>query len=84
MFLSIDSGAQVNCLVQQIAELGKRFDRFESRSREKSRDRNHVVRNRSKTPARGSVGFCWYHNRFGDKATKCRGDCTYISNAKNE
>lgn len=59
----------------KIDELTQRFDKLErshSRSRSSSNRRNSKSRERST--------FCWYHHRFGDKATKCnQSDCTFVS-----
>ncbi|XP_043480275.1 uncharacterized protein LOC122509977 [Leptopilina heterotoma] len=57
----------------QIAEIQNKRDnnrsgnrgRFHSRGRSQSRGRSE------------SNGVCWYHNRFGDKATKCTTPCSY-------
>ena len=32
----------------------------------------------------GQSGFCWYHERFGAKATKCRDPCTFMNSSGND
>ena len=32
----------------------------------------------------GQSGFCWYHERFGAKATKCRDPCTFMNRSGND
>lgn len=76
---------------QQISELTKRFDAFmnkRSRSRGRSNNDNNNAGGkvcRSPTPAKSDSAnkqgrdLCWYHWRFGDKATRCRGDCKFES-----
>lgn len=56
--------------VEEIVDrLAKLEKRFHSRSRSKER---------SKSPS-----LCWYHTKFGRKATKCRPPCSFVPNAKN-
>ena len=33
---------------------------------------------------RRELGWCYYHSRFADRATKCRSPCKYNSSAENE
>lgn len=72
-------------LSKQIAELGRRFDNFQSRSRSKSRGRcEPLSHQRLKSPNNGKpLNLCWYHHRFGNKAAKCRGECNFVLKAKN-
>ncbi|XP_028404003.1 uncharacterized protein LOC114526611 [Dendronephthya gigantea] len=37
-----------------------------------------------KKPPDGNTGFCWYHERFGAKATKCRDPCTFKASSEND
>lgn len=62
----------------RLSRLEKKFDEFiktqqndrqNTRPRSKSRSKS-VTKDRSK---------CWYHNRFGDKATKCSQPCSFES-----
>lgn len=66
---------------KQISELTNRLNKYEARSRSQSRsNKNNSTRDRSKTPS--GKELCWYHHRFGDRATKCRGECKF--QLKNE
>lgn len=53
------------------------FNRTRSRSR--SRDRS---RSRSRYNKNGK--YCWYHYRFGNKATKCEANCKFVSGNSRE
>lgn len=67
---------QVSLLATKVTSL-ERLDRRHSRSPTPHRRRR---RSRSKSP-----GLCWYHNNFGEKATRCTTPCTYkASNSKDE
>ncbi|KAK4884985.1 hypothetical protein RN001_001256 [Aquatica leii] len=68
--------AQVENLTKMVEQLCRggerersRYDRWRSRSRSRSRKRQNVQ------------GYCFYHNRFGDKARRCEQPCTYGSPA---
>lgn len=64
----------------KIDELTQRFDRFE-RSRSQSRPRSKSS-NRDSTPGVKTT-LCWYHRRFGDRATRCNSDsCSFDSSKK--
>ncbi|XP_076649882.1 uncharacterized protein LOC143357352 [Halictus rubicundus] len=71
----------INALVEQIAALVT--TKLEGRGRQprsstpSSRYRRRS-RSKSKAESRPS-GICWYHGRFGDKATKCTKPCTFQS-----
>lgn len=42
-------------------------------------------RSRHSSPSQGdsqAAGLCWYHRRFGEKATKCTSPCTWAGNAQ--
>lgn len=68
-------------LSERIQSLETRQSR--SRSRSFSKHRNN---NRSKSRSNVRAGFCWYHKRFGNKATKCLDGCKFSnsqSNSKN-
>lgn len=61
----------------KIDELTRRFDKLE-RSHSRSRSRSSSSKRNSTSSDRST--FCWYHRRFGDKATKCnQSDCTFVS-----
>ncbi|GFU20307.1 hypothetical protein NPIL_704921 [Nephila pilipes] len=67
----------------EIASLSKQIERLSrDRSRNRSRRRYGKSPYRSKTPSRRedynfNGEFCYYHNRFGSKAKKCREPCTF-------
>ena len=65
----------------EVAELKREIAEMKDLLRGRDRERqSKAPRNRSKTPKRqpeGCDGHCWYHSKFGDKATKCRAPCSY-------
>lgn len=86
----IASTSRAPCLQTQIAELSRQIaemkSSFSSRGRE-GNNNNYKFRSRSRsnTPSRksGSAAFtsepklCWYHSKWGDKATSCAGNCSF-------
>lgn len=84
-------------LSAQVNELSRRLDQMSTRprspsrngqrdrNRSSSRDRNsNRARDSSREPRRLRYDLCWYHYRFGERATKCQDGCKYQSpNSKN-
>ena len=72
-------GSVVSDLVKQVAELRKEVQRLSmarnSRSHSRSRT-NRTSRQRSLSNYR-KFPICWYHDKFGNKATKCVRPCDY-------
>lgn len=76
----------------QISELSKRIESLNAKIDRQNTNKSHVrYRSRSRTPARSSArkqspsgSGCWYHKRFGDRATKCTKPCTYKPNTTPE
>lgn len=54
---------------------------FRSRSRHRS-PTPHRPRDRSKSRQQRD-DWCWYHNRFGNKANKCQQPCKFTANEEN-
>lgn len=70
-------------LQTQLQELSRKVDALthsnDSRSRRSSRSRSrYSSRSRSRSSSE-SPGQCWYHRRFGVKATKCTKPCTWTA-----
>lgn len=64
---------KMGTMQKQICELQNNRDN----NRSGNRGRSHS-RGRSQSRGRSaSNGVCWYHNRFGEKATKCTTPCSY-------
>lgn len=77
---SHDTAQQVEQLTREVASLramlsSERRNRNRSRSRDNNRSRS---RSRSHDPS-----VCWYHNRFGQRATKCTTPCSFNSKSGN-
>lgn len=76
-----DSGATqkvLNDLQHQISDLNRKVDKlFVACSRSRSRSRNSSKQRGlvNRSPSRNTV--CWYHVRFGEKATKCIKPCSF-------
>ena len=75
--------------VNEVADLRKEIQEIKALLRGRADDKTPAKpRARSKTPASRveaqDSSVCWYHAKFGDKAQKCRPDCTYKpGNAKS-
>ena len=41
-----------------------------------------ALQSQDKKSSAGNPGFCWYHERFGVKATKCRDPCTFKASSE--
>lgn len=68
--------SRIDQLVQQMSQLTSAFvamRKNRSSSRSASRSRNSS-RHRGASPSRP---LCWYHRRFGPRATKCTPPCSY-------
>lgn len=62
-------------LEAKIDELTQRFDQLE---RSRSRSRSSASKQNSRPREKST--FCWYHRKFGDKATKCnKSECSFVS-----
>ncbi|XP_017471690.1 PREDICTED: uncharacterized protein LOC108363012 [Rhagoletis zephyria] len=67
---------EISNLKTDIAALNKRFDAFLEPTN--SDHRKNVRRNsRSASGVASSNSFCWYHTKFGARATRCREPCTF-------
>nr|CTR11709.1 unnamed protein product [Calliphora vicina] len=78
---STPENADISMLCQKIDALEKKVNSFtRSRSTERQ-NRNSSIsgksRNRSKSR---NKDWCWYHNRFAEKATKCIKPCSFSKN----
>lgn len=69
-----DTKEQMKIVLQQVTDLTRMVASLFSdhaRAGQSSRDRS-----RSRSRSRNRI-FCWYHNRFGTKATKCIKPCSW-------
>lgn len=74
-------GSVLSDLTREIAVLRKQVQQLSMQNRGRSRQRN---RDRSKSRQRSQSNYrkfalCWYHGKFGDKATKCIRPCDFKS-----
>lgn len=80
--------AQNQQLLAEVAALKKSFsdmkDSSRYHSRNRSRNRNDSDRSHNRTPSSSNRnnGLCWYHEKYGNTAKKCRLPCTK-SNTSN-
>lgn len=75
----MNAGSNVDLfkISKQIEALENKFKKF-SRERPFTRSQDTTVRrNRSKSR---NKEYCWYHNRFAEKATKCISPCSFTKN----
>lgn len=70
---------QITALTKQVSELTtQNFDRARPRHRQRPRQRSHSNSRRSHSNFR-KFPICWYHYKFGNKATRCTLPCDYKS-----
>lgn len=72
-------------LKQEVASLRSQVQSTQQvRHRSRSGNRKYFNRNRSRSPSKPrNPDVCWYHDRFGDRATKCTTPCNYSTKAGN-
>ncbi|XP_017467918.1 PREDICTED: uncharacterized protein LOC108360219 [Rhagoletis zephyria] len=79
--LEKDSQAAITQLANTILELQQKIDNLSTRQRSRSRINYRRARSRSRQntlrskPTGGNE--CWYHQTFGDAATRCRSPCSH-------
>ena len=77
---------EINELRVAVVELGKQFDKLSTRSRSRAR-KPIASRGRSENrPAyiEKATGYeCWYHQKYGRKARKCRSPCKHSKRQLN-
>lgn len=79
---------QIAMLTKEIASLKANFgdssrpSRSSSHSGPRNRHRNSSAsssRRRDRSSSKWDTSVCWYHNRFGDRATRCTRPCNHPS-----
>lgn len=65
-----------------VAAVSKGFETLE-RHRSRERGNNYGRRNRSASRPRRDPSVCFYHERFGQQAWQCQGNCRFSKNEKN-
>lgn len=80
-------GNAIEALTQSVAELTRKLETMSAQlhhraSRSRSRSRSRYNRYRSQSRSRDSR-YCYYHNRFGDKARRCTHPCGYTKKPLN-
>lgn len=84
-----DTSNSLSELAKQMAELTREFAAFKGQVHSLSHRHNGRSADRKPTPYRGRSrsrskprdnGHCWYHNRFGNRATRCTTPCTFSEN----
>ena len=43
-------------------------------------DSVNIIRRETQSTGTEEIGLCYYHSKFGNKATKCRKPCSYQGN----
>ncbi|XP_043479988.1 uncharacterized protein LOC122509801 [Leptopilina heterotoma] len=73
----------LSIIQNQISDLCARVDALSSKSFQSTghrfRSESHGARNnnRSRLSSRNAGSNCWYHHKFGNKATKCKEPCSF-------
>lgn len=73
------SASTLEAILQRLEALENRLsDRSRSRHRSAGRGQAHRSKSRRRTssPHASQGSLCWYHDRFGSKATKCEPPCS--------
>lgn len=78
------STSDIADLKSHIAELSRKVDALSvSRSRPPFQSRyRQRPRSRSRSYDEEDQSICWYHRKYGNRATKCRPPCSYAENAR--
>ncbi|XP_022825715.1 uncharacterized protein LOC111355852 [Spodoptera litura] len=78
-----EQGSAIEALTQTVSELTRKVETMSmqlnqksSRSRSRSRYSFNQFRQRSRSRSQNNQ-YCFYHNRFGDKARRCTHPCAY-------
>ena len=76
---------RLEAITTQLEQLQKEVSALRKRSRQshRSRHRSTSSQYRSKSNDNGTPSVCWYHRKFGDKATRCTQPCNYQSKNVN-
>lgn len=76
----VEMSKQISELSRQVASLQSQLNNNNNggRSRSQNRNNNRNFRNRSRSKSH-DPSVCWYHNRFGNRATKCTEPCNFKS-----
>lgn len=79
-FERTEKNSPIDRMMQQTDELTKKIEKFQSHhKRDQSRSRS---KSRSNSKQR-EYENCWYHYRYGDRATNCREPCNYKKKSEN-
>lgn len=74
------ANSDITMICQKIDALEKKFNNF-SRGRNSERNSNNSRSNKSRNRSKSrNKEWCWYHNRFAEKATKCVKPCSFTKN----
>ena len=76
--------AQLAQLTQQMSQLLTEVANLNQQLDHRSRSSSITPRRRQHRAPSNSSGVCWYHQRFGENASKCTSPCTQASNFKGE
>lgn len=77
--VSTSDNDRLQSLERQVSELLSKIDSLSIKGEQ--RNNPNYRRSRSNSRARSSV--CWYHYKFGKKATKCRSPCSFKAAENN-
>lgn len=84
---SFSQQQHIDDLVNVVHKLDVKIENLNKDFRESRTSFGHSSRSRQQTPHRASSApnneICFYHNRYGNKAVKCRTPCTFL-NSKQE
>ena len=82
--VSTSSKNSYDDLVNVVYELDGKIEALRKQLRDPGNSSRQTSRNRSSTPIRAASvtnsNFCFFHQRFGSKAYKCRKPCSFVVN----
>jgi len=73
---------RIDDLTKKVEDLATEVHRNKSQQHYRPRSQSRQARNSS--PNKKRKDWCYFHNRFGDKAFKCESPCTHPGNDKSE
>lgn len=75
------ASTETSQLIQMLQKMDRRLDKLEgTMKRETTNGRRDHSPARERATKRNNPDYCYYHNRFGNLATKCREGCLFPKN----
>ena len=83
--VTTQDNTQIAELTKLVSQLTAEVTSLKKQFQDRQRSRSSTPQHRQRRPQSRSPGLFWYHDKFGDRASKCAAPCTYkASNFKGE